>query len=57
MQDKFQLLAGEHVDILGTLSPEVRQRVVVLKDLQVCLMLLPSLGFSCSLVSMCVSAC
>ncbi|KAK7325111.1 hypothetical protein VNO77_29195 [Canavalia gladiata] len=34
LKDKLQLLAGQHVDILETLSPNVRQRVEVLKDLQ-----------------------
>lgn len=36
MQDKLQLLAGKHVDVLETLSPEVRKRVEVLRDIQVC---------------------
>lgn len=35
MQDKLQLLAGHHVDILETLSPNVRKRVELLRDLQV----------------------
>lgn len=35
MQDKLQLLAGQHVDILETLPPKVRQRVEILRDLQV----------------------
>ncbi|CAK8535931.1 unnamed protein product [Lathyrus sativus] len=34
LKDKLQLLAGEHVDILETLSPKVKQRVEVLKVLQ-----------------------
>ncbi|XP_027344362.1 nucleosome assembly protein 1;4-like isoform X2 [Abrus precatorius] len=34
LKDKLQLLAGQHVDILETLSPKVRQRVEVLRDLQ-----------------------
>ncbi|TKY48270.1 Nucleosome assembly protein [Spatholobus suberectus] len=34
LKDKLQLLAGQHVDILETLSPRVRQRVEILRDLQ-----------------------
>ncbi|XP_020223778.1 nucleosome assembly protein 1;4 [Cajanus cajan] len=34
LKDKLQLLAGQHVDILETLSPKVRQRVETLQDLQ-----------------------
>ncbi|KAJ1382202.1 Nucleosome assembly protein [Sesbania bispinosa] len=34
LKDKLQLLAGQHVDILETLSPPVRQRVEVLRDIQ-----------------------
>ncbi|RDX76677.1 Nucleosome assembly protein 1;2 [Mucuna pruriens] len=34
LKDKLQLLAGQHVDILETLSPKVRQRVENLRDLQ-----------------------
>ncbi|MED6125470.1 Nucleosome assembly protein 1,4 [Stylosanthes scabra] len=34
LKDKLQLLAGNHVDILETLSPKVRKRVEVLRDLQ-----------------------
>ncbi|KAE9600429.1 hypothetical protein Lal_00046098 [Lupinus albus] len=34
LKDKLQLLAGQHVDVLETLSPKVRQRVEVLRDLQ-----------------------
>ncbi|KAK7402260.1 hypothetical protein VNO78_14382 [Psophocarpus tetragonolobus] len=34
LKDKLQLLAGQHVDILETLSPKVRQRVEILRDLQ-----------------------
>lgn len=45
MQDKLQLLAGKHVDVLETLSPDVRKRVEVLRDIQVC-----------SYVFMCVAA-
>ncbi|KAK7271976.1 hypothetical protein RJT34_28288 [Clitoria ternatea] len=34
LKDKLQLLAGQHVNVLETLSPKVRQRVEVLRDLQ-----------------------
>ncbi|KAG4972486.1 hypothetical protein AAZX31_13G330800 [Glycine max] len=34
LKDKLQLLAGQHVDILETLPPKVRQRVEILRDLQ-----------------------
>ncbi|KAK4269215.1 hypothetical protein QN277_022403 [Acacia crassicarpa] len=34
LKDKLQLLAGQHVDILDTLSPKVRERVDVLRGLQ-----------------------
>ncbi|KAK7261700.1 hypothetical protein RIF29_28017 [Crotalaria pallida] len=34
LKDKLQFLAGQHVDVLETLSPQVRQRVEVLKELQ-----------------------
>ncbi|XP_057454259.1 nucleosome assembly protein 1;4-like [Lotus japonicus] len=34
LKDKLQLLAGKHVDVLETLSPEVRKRVEVLRDIQ-----------------------
>nr|XP_025672167.1 nucleosome assembly protein 1;4 isoform X2 [Arachis hypogaea] len=34
LKDKLQLLAGNHVDVLETLAPNVRKRVEVLRDLQ-----------------------
>lgn len=34
LKDKLQLLSGEHADVMETLSPNVRKRVEVLKDLQ-----------------------
>ncbi|PNX78615.1 nucleosome assembly protein 1-like 1-like, partial [Trifolium pratense] len=34
LKDKLQLLAGDHVDVMETLSPNVRKRIEVLKDLQ-----------------------
>ncbi|XP_028778756.1 nucleosome assembly protein 1;4 [Neltuma alba] len=34
LKDKLQLLAGQHVDILDTLSPKVRERVEFLRGLQ-----------------------
>lgn len=34
-QDKLQSLAGQHSDILETLSPTVRKRVDVLREMQV----------------------
>ncbi|KAF7843496.1 nucleosome assembly protein 1;4-like [Senna tora] len=34
LKDKLQLLAGQHVDILDTLSPIIRERVDVLRGLQ-----------------------
>ncbi|XP_054780837.1 nucleosome assembly protein 1;4-like [Prosopis cineraria] len=34
LKDKLQLLAGQHVDILDTLSPKVRERMEVLRGLQ-----------------------
>ncbi|KAI4355451.1 hypothetical protein L6164_004226 [Bauhinia variegata] len=34
IKNKLQLLAGQHVDILETLSPKVRKRVDILRDLQ-----------------------
>ncbi|RRT82617.1 hypothetical protein B296_00012053 [Ensete ventricosum] len=33
-QDKLQSLAGKHADVLETLSPAVRKRVEVLRDIQ-----------------------
>lgn len=35
LQDKLQSLAGQHSDILETLSPTVRKRVDVLREMQV----------------------
>jgi hypothetical protein len=37
MQDKLQNLAAGHSDILETLSPKVRKRVEVLREIQVSL--------------------
>ena len=36
LQDKLQNLAGQHSDVLETLTPKVRKRVEVLRELQVC---------------------
>ena len=36
MQDKLQNLAGQHSDVLETLSPNVRKRVEFLREIQVC---------------------
>lgn len=40
-QDKLQSLAGQHADVLETLSPNVRKRVEFLREIQVDLTLLP----------------
>ena len=37
VQDKLQTLAAGHSDILETLSPKVRKRVEVLREIQVSL--------------------
>jgi hypothetical protein len=34
-QDKLQSLAGQHADVLETLSPNVRKRVEFLREIQV----------------------
>ena len=43
LQDKLQNLAGEHSDVLENLSPNVRRRVEVLREMQVCLQFLTQL--------------
>ncbi|CAA2986619.1 nucleosome assembly 1 4-like [Olea europaea subsp. europaea] len=35
LKDKLQNLAGQHTDVLETLSPIVRKRVEVLREIQV----------------------
>lgn len=35
LQDKLQNLAGGHADVLESLTPKVRKRVEVLRELQV----------------------
>lgn len=35
LQDKLQNLAGGHADVLESLTPNVRKRVEVLRELQV----------------------
>ena len=35
LQDKLQSLAGQHADVLETLSPNVRKRVEFLREIQV----------------------
>jgi hypothetical protein len=35
LQDKLQSLAGQHADVLETLSPNVRKRVEFLRGIQV----------------------
>lgn len=47
-QDKLQSLAGKHADVLETLSPVVRKRVEVLRDIQV-RFYLALVGFGCLL--------
>lgn len=34
MQDKLQTLAGQHSDVLESLTPKVRKRVEVLREIQ-----------------------
>lgn len=36
IQNKLQNLAGQHSDVLETLSPNVRKRVEFLREIQVC---------------------
>ena len=38
-QDKLKKFAGQHSDVLETLSQNVRKRVEVLREMQVCLLL------------------
>jgi hypothetical protein len=35
LQDKLQSLAGQHADVLESLSPNVRKRVEFLREIQV----------------------
>jgi len=35
LQDKLQSLAGEHSDVLENLTPKIRKRVEVLREIQV----------------------
>jgi hypothetical protein len=37
VQNKIQSLAGQHSDLLENLSPKVRRRVEVLKEIQACI--------------------
>ena len=46
VQDKLQTLAAGHSDILETLSPKVRKRVEVLREIQVSLPL-NAIGYEC----------
>ena len=41
-QDKLQSLAGQHADVLESLSPNVRKRVEFLREIQVDLRLFPN---------------
>ena len=39
LQNRLQNLAGLHSDVLESLSPRVRKRVDILREIQVCLLL------------------
>lgn len=40
LQNKIQSLAGQHTDVLESLSPIVRKRVDFLRDIQACFLIL-----------------
>ena len=54
VQDKLQTLAAGHSDILETLSPKVRKRVEVLREIQVSLPL-NAISYECCFALVCLS--
>ena len=41
VQNKLQHLSGQHSDVLESLTPKVRKRVEVLREIQVCVCAAP----------------